>query len=85
MFTGRIHFFIEQKEDCVIATRCDDLGSNRPNVKDEYKKFVDVGYLPCINEDALIIKKDTLKELEKYLTKEYPNYRCAYYKNNQKD
>ena len=80
MFTGRIHFFIEQKENCAVATHCYDLGSDRPNVKEEYKKFVKVGYLPYTNEDELIIKKDTLEELEEYLEENYPNYRCAYHK-----
>lgn len=80
MFTGRIHFFIEETNDGVIATRCFDLGSDRPNVKKEYEKFVKAGYLPYIDEDELIIKKSSLKELKKYLVEHYPNYRCAYYK-----
>ena len=80
MFTGRIHFYIEQKENYAVATHCYDLASDRPNVKEEYKKFVKVGYLPYTNEYELIIKKDTLEKLEEYLEENYPNYRCAYHK-----
>lgn len=80
MLKGKIHFFIEQRENCAIATHCYNLGSERPNVKEEYKKFVNVGYMPYTDENKLIIIKDTLEELENYLEKNYPDYRCTYYK-----